>query len=236
MTITMPAGSNVQSRSARWRTHPALDDVRRIARSHPETKVIPIFRETMADLETPVSAFLKVRGTGPAFLLESIEGGERLARYSFIGGDPLAVLTMKGGTGEVATDSGEVRRLSYSDPLLPLAELLAGYRSPVLPELPLPRFSGGAVGYLAYEAVRAFEPRVPAAAGPGLDLPDGVWMLVDSLLVFDHLARTIKAVAHVRLDEVDAIEVAYAQAEQRINILIDKLNRPLNGGAVTGYQ
>ena len=78
---------------------------------------------------------------------------------------------------------------------------LARYRAPEMPDLPLPRFTGGAVGYLSYEAVRAFEPRVPSAPGPGLDLPDGVWMLTDALLVFDHLARTIKAVAHVPLDE-----------------------------------
>ena len=70
-----------------------------------------------------------------------------------------------------------------------------------MPDLPLPRFTGGAVGYLSYEAVRAFEPRVPSAPGPGLGLPDGVWMLTDALLVFDHLARTIKAVAHVVLDD-----------------------------------
>ena len=127
----------------------------------------------MADLETPVSAYLKIRGNGPSFLLESIEGGERLARFSFIGSDPIAVLTLRGGTATVTVDRG-VATASYRDPLVPLADMLAPYQAPVLPQLPLPRFSGGAVGYLSYEAVRAFEPRVPAAPGDGLDLPDGM--------------------------------------------------------------
>jgi anthranilate synthase component 1 len=91
-----------------------------------------------------------------------------------------------------------------------------------MPDLPLPRFTGGAVGYLSYEAVRAFEPRVPSARGVGLDLPDGVWMLTDALLVFDHLARTIKAVAHVPLDELPLSE-AYDRAEARVDELITRL-------------
>ena len=91
-----------------------------------------------------------------------------------------------------------------------------------MPDLPLPRFTGGAVGYLSYEAVRAFEPRVPSAPGPGLDLPDGVWMLTDALLVFDHLARTIKAVAHVALDGV-ALADSYDRAEAKIDELITRL-------------
>ncbi len=92
-----------------------------------------------------------------------------------------------------------------------------------MPDLPLPRFSGGAVGYLSYEAVRAFEPRVPSAPGPGLELPDGKWMLTDALLVFDHLARTIKAVAHVLLDGHVSLSEAYDRAEERIDDLIARL-------------
>jgi anthranilate synthase component 1 len=187
-----------------------------------DIRAVPIFREVMADMETPVSAFLKIRGAGPAFLLESIEGGERLARYSFIGSNPIAQLTMQSGQAILETTAGATAS-SYDDPLLPLAELVATYRTPELPDLPLPRFSGGAVGYLSYEAVRAFEPRVPAAAGLGLDLPEGKWMLTDALLVFDHLARTIKAVAHVMLDNNVPIPKAYDRAETRIEELIDRL-------------
>ena len=215
--------TNLRGRSERWATRPSRDEVAAIARQHDGIRAVPIFREVMADLETPVSAYLKIRGSGPTFLLESIEGGERLARYSFIGSDPIAVLTMSSGAATLVTDSGQTTTTAYDDPLVPLASLIASRRAPEMPDLPLPRFTGGAVGYLSYEAVRAFEPRVPSAPGPGLDLPDGVWMLTDALLVFDHLARTIKAVAHVALDEDVALDEAYDRAEARIDELITRL-------------
>ena len=206
-------------------TTPSLDEVRSLAAAAPDdVTTVPIFRELMADLETPVSAFLKVRRDRPAFLLESIEGGERLARYSFIGADPIAMLTLGDGVGRI--DDGEPREERYADPLEAIARLLAPYRSSGIPGASLPRFVGGAVGYLSYEAVRAFEPRVPAAAGPGLGLPDGSFMLVESLLVFDHLARTIKAVAHVRIDGTVPLDDAYEAAVTRINRLVRLLRAP----------
>ncbi len=222
MVQAVKTGSNMQGRSERWSTRPSLDEVAEIARRNSDIRAVPIFREVMADLETPVSAFLKIRGSGPAFLLESIEGGERLARYSFIGSEPIAVLTMRAGVATLESAGGQSAATPYDDPLVPLASMIAAGRAPEMPDLPLPRFTGGAVGYLSYEAVRAFEPRVPSAPGPGLDLPDGVWMLTDALLVFDHLARTIKAVAHVPLGELPLRE-AYDRAEARIDELITRL-------------
>jgi len=222
MVQAVKTDSNTQGRSERWATRPSLEEVAAIARRNSDIRAVPIFREVMADLETPVSAYLKIRGSGPAFLLESIEGGERLARYSFIGSDPIAVLTMRDGVATLDSVGGQSTVTSYDDPLVPLANLIATRRAPEMPDLPLPRFTGGAVGYLSYEAVRAFEPRVPSAPGPGLDLPDGVWMLTDALLVFDHLARTIKAVAHVPLGELPLSE-AYDRAEARIDELITLL-------------
>jgi anthranilate synthase component 1 len=224
MVQTLTAGSNQRSQVGRWSTRPSLEEVADLARRHPGARAVPIFREIMADLETPVSAYVKMRGQGPSFLLESIEGGERLARYSFIGADPIALLTLRDGTA-ARQSRDETATSAYDDPLVPLAELVDTYRSPELPDLPLPRFTGGAVGYLSYEAVRAFEPRVPAAPGRGLGLPDGVWMLTDALLVFDHLARTIKAVAHVVLDESLPIADAYRRAKSQIDDLIDRLRR-----------
>jgi anthranilate synthase component 1 len=223
MIQAVKAGSDTRGRSQRWSTRPSRDEVAAIARRDSTIRAVPIFREVMADVETPVSAFLKIRGSGPAFLLESIEGGERLARYSFIGSDPIAVLTMRGGLATLETVAGQSTTSTYDDPLVPLAELVATHRAPEMPNLPLPRFTGGAVGYLSYEAVRAFEPRIPAAPGSGLDLPDGVWMLTDALLVFDHLARTIKAVAHVALDGDVALGDAYDRAEAQIDELIARL-------------
>jgi len=222
MVQAVKTGSNIRVRSERWSTRPSLEEVTEIARRSSDIRAVPIFREVMADLETPVSAYLKIRGAGPAFLLESIEGGERLARYSFIGSEPIAVLTMRDGVATLDSVGEQSTATPYDDPLVPLANLIATRRAPVMPDLPLPRFTGGAVGYLSYEAVRAFEPRVQSAPGPGLDLPDGVWMLTDALLVFDHLARTIKAVAHVPLGELPLGE-AYDRAEARIDELITRL-------------
>lgn len=225
MAQTVAAGSEIRSQPGRWSTRPSLEQVEAIAERGKDVRAVPIFREVMADLETPVSAYLKIRDEGPAYLLESIEGGERLARYSFIGANPIAVLKMRDGLA--TTERGDDLSVeSYRDPLDPLANLVAAYRTPAEHDLPLPRFCGGAVGYLSYEAVRAFEPRVPAAAGPGLQLPDGAWMLTDSLLVFDHLARTIKAVAHVTLDDNVTLPEAYARAESRIDALIARVRGP----------
>jgi len=233
MVQTAVVGSQSRDQTGRWSTRPSLDHVKSIVDGTDGIRAIPIFREVMADLETPVSAYLKIKGDGPGFLLESIEGGERLARYSFIGSDPIAQLSMRGGVATLKSGGSETHAI-YDDPLTPLANLISSYRSLVLPNLPLPRFTGGAVGYLSYEAVRAFEPRVPAAPGAGLDLPDGRWMLTDSLLVFDHLARTIKAVAHVILDDELSLEESFLRAESRIDDLMFRLrsappNLPVGG-------
>ena len=222
MAQTLMAGSRRRSQSGRWSTQPSLAEVAALAERNPGVRAVPIFREIMADLETPVSAYLKIRGSAPAFLLESIEGGERLARYSFIGSDPIALLTLRDGIASHAM-GGVLSTRAYDDPLEPLAELVDTLRSPEMSEFPVPRFTGGAVGYLSYEAVRAFEPRVPAAPGRGLGLPDGIWMLTDTLLVFDHLARTIKAVAHVVLDGSAPLEEAYRRAEAQVDELISRL-------------
>jgi len=205
---------------------PSLEEMREIARdAGPDVRTIPLYREIIADLETPASAYLKLSQGGPGFLLESVEGGERLARYSFIGADRLSDLTLDNGTATVRTANG-VRTEPYRDPLAALEREMLPYRSAVVPGLPLPRFLGGAVGYLSYEAVRAFEPRVPAAAGPGLHMPDGRFMLVDSLLVFDHIERTIKAVSHVHLTPDTDFDTAYAAAAARVDDLVARLRRP----------
>jgi anthranilate synthase component 1 len=223
MARAVVAVSGGRSQPGRWATRPTLAEVEAIAGRNGGVRTVPVYREIMADMETPVSAYLKIRDDGPGFLLESIEGGERLARYSFIGSGPIALLTLRDGIATLETASDGATITPYFDPLDPLAALVASHRSPELHDLPLPRFCGGAVGYLSYEAVRAFEPRVPSAPGCGLGLPDGKWMLTDALLVFDHLARTIKAVAHVRLDDSMPLAVAYQRAEARIEELIDRI-------------
>ncbi len=199
---------------------PTLDEVRSIvANGGSSLRTVPIYREIMADLETPVSAFLKIWDGGKGFVLESVEGGQRLARYSFIGAGTFAHLTLDGTTATIEDETGTTST-PYVDPLDPLAAIVAAYRA--LPAPGLPRFLGGAVGYLSYEAVRGFEPRVGAAAGQGREMPDGRFMLVDRLLVFDHLERTIKAVSHVHLDGGD-LEAAYERAVGQVDELVRRL-------------
>src|SRR4051812_138197 len=162
-------------------------------------------QERLAYLETPVSAYAKLRSLGGAFLLESAEGGERMGRFSFIGVAPRVVLSF-GRDGEVTRASydgrdegeGRMRHSSYdvADPLTALRDELAGYRGPPMPGLP--RFSGGAVGFVSYEAARRFE-RLPLAANDPcapFGVPEAVFGIYDTVVAFDHLRHTLTVLAH----------------------------------------
>ena len=190
---------------------PSLDEARALA---PQGNLAPVYREVPADLETPVSVFLKVARGRHSFLLESVEGGERLARYSFIGTEPYRVL--RSGTNVA-------RNEEPGDPLVPIEKELSRFQ--VAPVPGLPRFHGGAVGYMSYEVVRHFEPRVAPAETDPLGLPEAIFLFTDTLLVFDHLQHVIKVVAHLRLD--GDIEAAYRQAAWRIDELVGRLSQPL---------
>jgi len=185
--------------------YPSLEQVKQL---RDKGNIIPIYRDIVADLETPVSAFLKVCHGGYSFLLESVEGGEHLARYSFIACEPYRVLS----TG----------REDGNDPLALVAKELQQYR--IVPVDGLPRFCGGAVGYLSYEFINRLE-ELPSPASDPLDLPEAVFMFVDTMLVFDHVTHRIKALSHVRLD--GDIEQSYRQAVSRIENLVTLLNQPL---------
>ena len=189
--------------------YPTLEQAAELAE---RGNLLPVYREIDADLETPVTAYLKVVRPPFSFLLESVEGGERLARYSFIGTEPYSVL--KTGPGQ---PDGAV------DPLALIKGALDRFRPIPIPDLP--RFHGGAVGYLAYDVVRYFEPRVPTPAKDPLGLPEAMLMFNDTILVFDHLKHTIKVVSHVRLDR--GLESAYAEATARIDRLVERLESPL---------
>ena len=197
---------------------PDLETVRAMA-AEGKSNLTPIFADVQADLETPVSAFLKVARGDYSFLLESVEGGERLARYSFIGTEPYRVIK-----------NGPYADLSEgSDPLREVEDELSRYQlsHPRDNEAraALPRFTGGAVGFLAYDVIRHFEPRVQIPETDTLGLPESLFMFVDSLLVFDHLQHTIKVVAHCRLD--GDIEASYRQACWRIDELSRRLSQTL---------
>ncbi len=185
--------------------YPTLEEVRKHKK---DGNLVPVYREIVADLETPVSAFLKVNHGGYSFLLESVEGGQRLARYSFIGTEPYKVLTIKGK--------------DKTNPLPLIAEELNKYK--IIPTSGLPRFCGGAVGYLAYETVTRFE-ELPSPDRDPLELPESLFMFVDTMLVFDHVTHKIKVLSHARLD--GDIEAAYQQAVDRIDDLVGRLSQPL---------
>ena len=189
--------------------YPNLEEVKKLAGSG---NLIPVYREIDADLETPVSAYLKVARPPYSFLLESVEGGERLARYSFIGTEPYTVL--KTGAGQ---PHGAV------DPLVPIKAEMDKYQLIPIPGLPI--FHGGAVGYLSYDVVRYFEPRVPEPPNDPLELPESVFTFTDTMLVFDHLKHTIKVVSHAHLD--GDVDRAYAEAAAKIDRLVERLATPL---------
>ena len=185
--------------------YPTLEEVKILRQGG---NVVPIYREIVADLETPVSAFLKVNRGGYSFLLESVEGGEQLARYSFIGTEPYRVLTVSGKDN--------------INPLPLIARELAKYK--IVPVSDLPKFCGGAIGYLSYETVTRFE-SLPSPQDDPLNLPEALFMLTDTLLIFDHVTHKIKVLSHVHLD--GNIVAEYQKAVEKIGSLVERLNQPL---------
>ena len=184
--------------------HPTLDEIKNTKWNG---NLVPVYREIVADMETPVSAFLKINHGGNSFLLESVEGGQRLARYSFIGTEPYRDLTVK------ATDK--------TDPLDIIAEELHQYQ--VVPLEGLPRFAGGAVGYLSYETVNRFE-NLPSPEKDSLKLPEARFMFVDTMLVFDHVTHKIKILSYVKLN--GDIDKEYQKAVAKIDDLVTRLQHP----------
>ena len=195
------------------------------AASIPETALpAPVVRELSADLETPVSVYLKLAGQGPSFLLESVTGGEQLARYSFIGINPSRAYVLRGGALECHAN-GDVQRGPIppgADPLDALRTELGRFRTAPLPGLP--RFAGGLVGYLGYEMIRYFEPSV--AVTPHAELPDGVFLLADTIVAFDHAFGRLLLIANVHPDGRPEGE-ARAEAETRLDDLERRLAAPL---------
>ena len=185
--------------------YPTLDEVKSLKG---KGNLVPIYRQIVADLETPVSAFLKINRGGDSFLLESVEGGQRLARYSFIGTEPYLKHSSYGGDN--------------TDPLPAITAELDKYR--LVPVDGLPRFCGGAVGYLSYETATRFE-ELPSPEADPLGLPESLFMFVDTMLVFDHVTHSIKVISLVRLN--GDIDEAYGKAAARIDELVDRLHQPL---------
>lgn len=202
--------------------HPRLEDFKGMVG---KGNIAPIYREIPADMETPVTAYLKVAQEGPSFLLESVEGGEKLARYSFIGTLPEQIIE----TGE-NTSAGAI------DPLVQIEKNLLGLEP--VPVEGLPRFLGGAVGFISFDAIKYFEPRIKQNQNPDpMKIPESGFMFTDTILIFDHLKHVIKVVSDARLD--GDLDLAYNSATERIDLLVERLasaDMYKNKGLISGNQ
>jgi anthranilate synthase component 1 len=214
--------------SAAVQLAPTVGEFDRRAR---EGNLIPVSCEIMADLDTPISAFLRIRHLPYPFLLESAEGGAKIARYSFLGGAPRLVLRAFGGRVEVHED-GAVRRLRQ-DPLSAARDVLARYRPVGDPSLP--RFYGGLVGYFGYDLIRTIE-RLPHQPPDDYALPIMSLALADTVVIFDHVRHRIRIVANACVD--GGAERAYHEARRRIEEWIELLRAPVpapEGAAAAPY-
>jgi anthranilate synthase component I len=187
--------------------------------------LVPVYRTLLGDLETPMSVYLKLAQTGAySFLLESVEGGEQVGRYSFLGVNPKGVIIVKHGeVTRIYKGRRETRPLAAGEDPLEAVKSEFMRVTPVRLE-GLPRFVGGAVGCLAYDAVRYFE-RLPATAEVELDVPDAAFMLVDTLVIFDHAKHQITVLANAH--NAGDTDAAYDDALQRIDTIVSALRQPL---------
>ncbi|MFY9586815.1 MAG: anthranilate synthase component I, partial [Actinomycetota bacterium] len=173
---------------------PSRDEFLRLAKDH---TLVPVWREVLGDLETPVGAYRKLGSEPNSFLLESVEHGERWGRYSFIGIEPFLIMTSKDG---VVSYEGEPPAAvkDASDPLVAVQRALAAYSAPALPGLP--PLHGGAVGYIGYDAVRYVE-KLPQTTTDDLGMPE-LWLLfIGKLLVFDHLRQRLSVISNVAIGD-----------------------------------
>ncbi|MCX7913293.1 MAG: anthranilate synthase component I [Thermodesulfovibrionales bacterium] len=183
--------------------------------------IIPLYKEILGDIETPVNAYLKLNKR-PSFLLESVLGGEMWARYSFIGVDPTLIVISKDNSF-IITSQNSSETLTTTDPLNSIREILRKFKP--VPVKGLPRFTGGLVGYIGYDVVKFFE-RVPDYKKPCIDMPDIYLMLADNILIFDNLKQTIKIVHNAHINNED-VKTIYRRAEKHIDSIIEILK---NGG------
>jgi anthranilate synthase component 1 len=186
----------------------------------PQANAIPVYASLLSDQLTPVAAFDRLAGASPhAFLLESVVGGEKIARYSFLGVDPITTLAARGDRATILDPRGE-RICDGVDPLRLLEELLAEYHAVSPPDLP--RFLGGAVGYAGYDIVRHYE-KLGTPPRDDRDLPDLHFGIYDRMVVFDHVRKLVHVVAHARMNGGASADAAYDDACRRIETLVDRL-------------
>src|SRR6266487_4117470 len=210
--------------------------------------VIPVTRRLLADIETPLSAYRKIRGAGESFLFESVEGGEHIGRYSFVGCNPRAVIRQRGNSVEVVECGKLVGQFtvdpqrslgspafgvpasagppeSVRDGLVVVEQVLKRFRA--VPVSGLPRFTGGAVGFIAYEFIHDVEPVVPRPPRDDLHTPAMYFLIADELLIFDRVSQTITVLVNAVLDESKNADEAYENAVAEVERIVSLLEQPL---------
>ena len=199
---------------------PSFEQFAELARSH---TVVPVYRRLTGDTLTPVSAFKKIETGEWSFLFESVVGGERIGRYSFLGAEPFRKFEARGNRTRLQEGNGPWMEGEAADPLKVLEGMIAEFRAPHLPGLP--RFCGGAVGYAGYDTVRYVE-RLPNAPPDDRKIPDLSFGFFDRMVIFDHVAKTVAVVANaMNASDVDARE-AYREACRRVDELVGRLQKP----------
>ena len=186
--------------------------------------VVPVYTDWVADSETPVSAFSKLDRGGYSFLFESTEKNDVSGRFSFVGTDPEIVIRNRNDEITITEQDKTGNSQSSSDPLVELRQLMAKYRFVTRPELP--RFVGGAVGFLGYDAARFFEPTVLVAEHDDLSLPEMLFVIAGAVVVFDHRLRTVRVLNNAFLNAGDDPDKVYNRAQQRICEILDRLKAP----------
>ena len=222
---------------------PTLDEFLKLA---DQGNLIPVTRRLLADVETPLSAYRKIRGPGESFLFESVEGGEHLGRYSFVGCNPRAIIRQVGQTVEVIENGKVSETLSIQaeagqgspapgaglrDGLEAVERVMKKYRAVPVPGLP--RFTGGAVGFIGYEFIHDVEPVVPRPPHDDLQTPVIYFLIADQLLIFDRVAQTITVLVNAVLEDAASPAEAYENATGEIDRLVSLLEQPIEHHPVT---
>ena len=205
---------------------PTREEFKRYAK---QGNLVPVMQEVLADTETPVSAYWKVayREDGTprpySFLLESVEGGENIGRYSFLGSDPMGLFIHKDGKGTMIDPEGNELSIEGRDIFEEIHNLLEKYQPVEIPGMP--PFTGGAVGYASYDVVSEFEKSVPVPGSDPMDVPDAVFMITEYVLVFDRVKHTIKIIVQAHIENDADLDEVYDKAVARIHELESRLLR-----------
>jgi len=211
---------------------PTLEDFLKFAS---QGNLIPVTHRILADLETPLSAYRKIRGQGESFLFESVEGGEHIGRYSFVGCNPRAIIRQDGGHIQVIENGriieSAVAGKDVKDGLEIVERIMKKYRAVAVPGLP--RFTGGAVGFIGYEFIHDIEPVVPRPQHDELKTPVMYFLVADQLLIFDRVQQTITILVNAILDDAESPTDAYENATSEIDRIISLLEQPSEHTSVT---